>query len=53
MRVFRGREKETKWWSDTGSGVNQRAEVPQDLMKTRSSWFPALWAGGEGVWGQM
>ena len=22
--------------------------IQQDLVKTRSSWFPALWVGGEG-----
>ena len=45
---FKGREKSTKWWSDTGSGVTERAEVPQDLVNIRSSWFPALCVGGEG-----
>ena len=33
---FKGREKATKSWSDTGSGVTERAEVPQDLVNIRS-----------------
>lgn len=37
----------TKWWSDTVSGVTESAEVLQALVKTRSSWFPARWVGGE------
>ena len=45
---FKGREKATKWWSDMGSRVTERTEVQQDLVKTRLSWFPALWVGGEG-----
>ena len=27
--------------------MTERAEVPQDVVKTRSSWFRALWVGGE------
>jgi len=46
---FRGREKAAKWWSDTGRGVTEGAEVAQDLVKTRSSWFPALLLEGDGV----
>ena len=45
---FKGREKVTAWWSDTVSGVTEGGEVLQDLVKTRSSWFPARWVGGEG-----
>ena len=44
-----GREKKTNWWSDTGSGVTERAKVPQDLMNIRLGCFPALCLGGEGV----
>ena len=45
---FKGREKAIKSWSDTGSRLTERAEVPQDLVNIRSSWFPALCVGGEG-----
>ena len=29
----------------------ENAEVLQDVVKTRSSWFPARWMGGE--WGSV
>ena len=29
-------------------GTRERADVQQDFVKTRLSWFPALWVGGEG-----
>ena len=48
---FKGREKMTVWWSDTESGLTESAEVLHDLEKRRSSWFSALWVGGEGQGG--
>ena len=36
-----------------GRGVTERAKVQQDLVKTRSNWFPALWVGGGGGVGGM
>ena len=44
---FKGREKAIKSGSDTGSGVTERAEVPQDLVNIRSSWFmKGTWRDG-------
>ena len=42
VRGEMGREKDTKWWSDTGRGVTVRFEGQQHLVNTRSSRFPAL-----------
>ena len=37
----------TAWWSDSVSGVTESAKVPQDLVKSISSWFLAQWVSGK------
>lgn len=49
MGDFSRRKKVTKWRSDTGRAGTNSAEVAQDLVKTWSSWFLAVWVEGEGV----